>query len=444
MRARDAFSAMKAAGLEPVLAAAQRKVYKEDGIKGQVRLMLGAAQREELANLLGRVSARGDKVQVSLQALDAALSRSRFRVGLLDVLEAGYGPVVTRRQEREAAAARWTAWLQRVGDALPPADAVRAWFARVAAGESPSARWVRRAYRADADQAARAVAAVGAALARLPADLGGHELLAVFAAELTGNPHTFDGKEPAGLLLEHALRERFGQPPEGLPPSQARAFLLDQAGLGVDQVSSTVLVAHLAEARWAPLPQDGGAGGDSEAVHPMVAAMTACSGAWGVTLGEVRRWSGARAHQGRAFVVENPPVFEWLLRRLAEAPPERRATLICTGGFLSAAGLRLLDLLAAAGTEILYGGDFDRNGIVIAAGLAMRYGKLFRPWRFGPEDYRTAARGKAGEPLLAADREALLAVTGPMAATARAVAAGGVTAYQERLVEMLAADVMGT
>jgi len=273
---------------------------------------------------------------------------------------------------------------------------------------------------------------VAAALAGLPGDRGDHELLGVFAAGLTGDPHAFDAKEPAGALLEHALRERFGPPPAGLQPVEARAFLLDQAGLGVDQVSSTVLVAHLAEARLGRAPQP----------HPMVAAMTACSGAWAVPLGEVRRWSAARAHRGRAYVVENPPVFEWLLRRLADAPPDRRATLICTGGFLSAAGLRLLDLLGAGGAELWYGGDFDRNGIVIAAGLAERYGELFHPWRFGPDAYRAAAEGASGQPLSAAEREALLAVTGPMAATARAVAAGGVVAYQERLVELLARDMM--
>ncbi|MFO7274501.1 MAG: TIGR02679 family protein [Bacillota bacterium] len=432
MSAHEAFAALREAGLEPLLAAARRKVYEEDGVRGRVRLVLGPAQREELANLLGRVSVRGGQVQVVLQELDAALVRSRFRTGLLEVLEAGYGPIVTRRQEREAAEASWAGWLKAVGDRLPPAGAVRAWFKRLTAGESPSARWVRRAYRSDPELAARTVAAVGAALADLPADRSEHELLAVFAARLTGDPHAFDAKEPAGALLEHALRERFRPPPEGLRPGAARAFLLDQAGLGVDQVSSTVLVAHLAEACRA----DG-------TPHPMVAAMTACSGAWAVTLGELRRWSAARAHGGQAFVVENPPVFEWLLQRLAQAPPEHRATLICTGGFLSAAGLRLLDLLVADGTEIWYGGDFDRNGIVIAAGLAARYGDRFRLWRFGPEDYQAAAEGAMGPPLSDADREALLAVEGPLAATARAVVRGGVAAYQERLVEVLVQDLLG-
>ncbi|MEW8979273.1 MAG: DUF2399 domain-containing protein [Symbiobacterium sp.] len=85
----------------------------------------------------------------------------------------------------------------------------------------------------------------------------------------------------------------------------------------------------------------------------------------------------------------------------------------------------------------------DRNGIVIAAGLAARYGERFVPWSFAPDAYRLVARSPSGKPLSPQDREALMAVTGPMAPTARAVAAGGVTAYQEQLVDRLLEDVLG-
>ncbi|MDB4895129.1 MAG: hypothetical protein JWN15_1391 [Firmicutes bacterium] len=240
---------------------------------------------------------------------------------------------------------QWAEWSERVGSERPDEGLVRGWFQR----------------------AAKAVRAVGRALAGLPVWRGDSELLAVFAAAVTGDPHAFDAGEPAGLLVEHALGEQFERPADGLRPNEARALLLGRAGLQVDQVSSTVLVAHVAAATLAGVE------------HPMVAAMTACGGAWAVTLGEVRRWSGVRAHRNRAYVVENPPVFEWLLRRLAGEAPERRATLICSGGFLSAASVTLLDLLV-------------------------------------------------GE--------------GPLADTARAVAEGGQAAYQEQLVTMLCQDVL--
>lgn len=424
-------SELTRAGLEPLLAAAWQKIYEQSGLRGQVRVALTRPQQQELANLLGHPARRGDLTQVDLRELDSALRQSRYHVGLEDVLEAIFGPLVTRRQEREEAAIRWQEWLAALQAKLPSPPAVRAWFDGIAEGASPSGRWVRRTYGSQPDRAAGAVTAVGKALAVLPGQRGGHELLAVFAATVTGDPHAFDAGEPAGALLECALGERFGPPAEGLRASEARALLLDRAGLGVDQVSSTVLVAHLASATLEGRP------------HPLVAAMTACGGAWAVTLGEVRQWGSASAHRGRAYVVENPPVFEWLLRRLGRETAGWRTTLICTGGFLSAAAVCLLDLLAAKGTELWYGGDFDRNGLAIASWLAGRYPEQFRPWRMGPEDYQ-AAVAHGGRALPEKDEAYLLGLAGPLAATARAVASGGQAAFQEQLVAQLCEDMLGS
>ncbi|KKM11099.1 hypothetical protein SY88_10215 [Clostridiales bacterium PH28_bin88] len=429
MRVRDAFAELKRAGLEPLLVAARRKIYEQDGVRGKVAVRLGKTEREELANLLGRPAHSAEGIHVDLRELDAALGRSRFRTGLIDVLEAGYGPMVTRRQEREHADARWQAWLAGLGRAIPVDPAVSAWFDALAAGTSPSGRWARRAYAVDPDRAARAVTAVGRALAALPALKERHELLAIFAAEITGDPHAFDSGEPAGTLLDHALAERFEPPPAGLRRGEERALLLDQAGLGVDQVSSTVLAAYLATASV------------QGRFHPVIETMTEYGGGWPLTLGEVRRWSAVRARGHCAYVVENPPVFEYLLRRVAGEAPERRPTLICTGGFLSAAAVRLLDLLAAGGAELCYGGDFDRNGLVIASWLAARYQGRFRAWRLGPDDYRQAVTA-GGKKLPAEDKEFLNGMEGPLADTARVVAQDGLTAYQERLVGMLTADIL--
>ncbi|MDI6872214.1 MAG: DUF2399 domain-containing protein [Bacillota bacterium] len=131
-----------------------------------------------------------------------------------------------------------------------------------------------------------------------------------------------------------------------------------------------------------------------------------------------------------------PWVFEWLLRRLGREAPERRPTLICTGGFLSDAAVCLLDLLAAEGTELWYGGDFDRNGLAIASWLAGRYAEQFRPWRMGPEDYQ-AAVANGGRTLPEKDGAYLLHIEGPLAGAAQAVARGGQAAFQEQLVAQL-------
>lgn len=431
MSSAEALKELRRSGLEPLLAAARQKIWEQNGVRGQVRVALTRPQQQELANLLGRSVSHGSLTRVDLRKLDAALQQSRYHVGLTDVLEAAYGPLLTRQREREEASDRWQKWLAELWAQLPASPAVQAWFDGIAGGFSPSGRWVRRTYGSQPSRAAGAVAAVGKALTMLPGPQGKRELLAVFAASVTGDPHAFDAGEPAGALLEHALEEQFAPPPEGLRASESRALLLGRAGLGVDQVSSTVLVAHLAGAT------------SAEGPHPMVAAMTVCGGAWAVTLGEVRRWKSASAHGARAYVVENPPVFEWLLQRLEREPAERRPTLLCTGGFLSAAAVCLLDLLAAEGTALWYGGDFDRNGLAIASWLAKRYPSQFRPWRMDPEDYRAAA-ANGGRALSEKDRAHLLDLEGPLAETAQAVVREGQVAFQEQLVAQLSEDILGS
>lgn len=123
-------------------------------------------------------------------------------------------------------------------------------------------------------------------------------------------------------------------------------------------------------------------------------------------------------------------------------PPEGRPALICTGGFLSAAAERLLRALDCSGWTLCYGGDFDRNGLSIARSLATRYEGL-EFWRMGPADYDSAVTPGDRPSFSPADLEWLRSVDGPLADTAHRMAAVGRPAYQERLADVLLADLIG-
>ncbi len=83
--------------------------------------------------------------------------------------------------------------------------------------------------------------------------------------------------------------------------------------------------------------------------------------------------------------MENPSLLALAVRRFGpDCPP-----LVCTSGWPNSAAIHLLRLLADHGATLRYHGDFDGEGIRIAAYLLDK--TPARPWRMTAADYRAAA-----------------------------------------------------
>lgn len=429
---------LRSAGLGGLLGQLRGRIEQLDGVRGTVTLdsTLPESALAELAKLIGWAElqrrGRSGRLRLSLPEFDIRLQESRFAVTLLDVLESDGGALTMRSHRQREAELRWAQQLVRIAAAAPAGTPATRWIAGLG-GTGPSALWYRRVYSQSPSRAEEAALAVARALTHIQDTRGVSEPLALFAARLTGNPHSLDATAPAGVLLLKALAELRGSLPSGLSPSQDRAFLLSQFGLEVDAVSSTVLVANLR--------------GSS---HPVVEAMAGHGGAWPLPLSEIRGLKvaapgslspgtgGPRVRP--AYVLENPQVFEHLEHETRRFLPEERPTLVCTGGFLSAAAATLLDVLRATGWPMRYSGDFDRNGLAIARWLLDRYDNL-ETWRMTPEDYGLAVGDAGGPGLSPVDREWLKGLEGQLRDTARAMAERGLPAYQERLTEELLRDL---
>ena len=97
---------------------------------------------------------------------------------------------------------------------------------------------------------------------------------------------------------------------------------------------------------------------------------------------------------GPVWICENPVV----IAAAADELGSRCPPLVCVGGQPSAAGWRLLDLLAADGSEFRYHGDFDWGGIRIANAVRQRTGRgrsRWHPWRYDRVAYETVATAVA-------------------------------------------------
>jgi uncharacterized protein (TIGR02679 family) len=312
-------------------------------------------QQSAVADLLGDERLPGEYATVSVAALDELLVSS-VGAGVREVVAALLGPLddrTTRRALADAARAELWEWVTRhpVVAAQPAllewVDAVR----RVGlVGGS-----VERT-RDELDRALRVVAALPATGVPLP----------VLAEAVLGDPHALDEGTRCGGLVLRALAALYGVDLPG--DAQERRALWERAGVVEDELSSVVLVTGL---------RLGGVGGGvlricADAGH--VAALT---------LAQVRATSFFGTPED-VWVFENPSVLAVAAARFgASCPP-----VVCTSGWPNSAVIVLLRGLTRAGATLHYHGDFDGEGVRIAAHVMARTGAV--PWRMATDDYLLA------------------------------------------------------
>ena len=323
---------------------------------------LDDAQREALADLLGLDRLPDARPCVHLARLEEAVTELCGRTVRETVIEL-VGPLDDRAGERrrqESERAELWAWLDG-HDTVVAQPALADWTAscRVAGlvGGSPERT---RSLLTDALTV----------LAALPA---GAEPLPVFAARvLKGDSHALDDGTRLSALVLRALASLH----DTVPPQSAadRRALWTRAGVADDDLSATVLVGGLR------LSGDG--------LLARVGRVCAEAGqAASLTLAQLRA-PGAFIFDAdlvpAVHVVENPSILALAVRRFGpDCPP-----LVCTSGWPNSAAIHCLRLLADQGAILRYHGDFDGEGIRIAAYLLDK--TPAHPWRMSTADYRAA------------------------------------------------------
>ncbi|MDX2932780.1 TIGR02679 family protein [Streptomyces ipomoeae] len=323
---------------------------------------LDDAQREALADLLGLDRLPDVRPSVALARLEEAVTELCGRTVRETVTEL-VGPLDDRAGERRRQdgerAELWT-WLDG-HDIVRALPALADWVASCrATGLVDGSPERTRSLLTDALTV----------LAELPARA---EPLPVFAARvLKGDSHALDDGTRLSTLVLRALATLHDTAP---PQSAAdRRALWARAGVADDDLSATVLVGGLRPSGDGPLAR--------------VARVCAEAGqAASLTLAQLRAPGEFALDADPAPVVhavENPSVLALAVRRFGpDCPP-----LVCTSGWPNSAAIHLLRLLADQGAVLRYHGDFDGEGIRIAAYLLDK--TPARPWRMTAADYRAA------------------------------------------------------
>jgi uncharacterized protein (TIGR02679 family) len=399
-----------------ILEVAEAKYHSYSGLRGLV-LLEGDAELRAISGIRCRIIG---KSRVRLADLDEALRvRTRFRCTLHEALEAYFGrQILTRDEQAKRDEAAWAAVIEAMRDTVR-IESGRAAVRLLDWLEGDEAR-LRADWRTESDDMLRVVRVVARAMARLP-ETGPAVPLPVLADAATGNAHALDRTEAAGRYFERALYRTHPSAGVDWPLDAAgRDALFAAAGLTVDDVSSTVLASGLVGA------------------HPVITAARDTGSVLSLPLCTVDEIGNVAAWNGVAFVVENPSVFSAIRRDLADLPPASWPTLICTSGQLSLAARRLLDRIVSSGGHILYSGDFDAPGLMIARGLRRRLPEAMSLWCMDVESYRAALSRR--DALEDRDPGTLSGLEKDFPELSAAMAASG-AAYQESLIPMLTMDV---
>jgi uncharacterized protein (TIGR02679 family) len=318
---------------------------------------LSTRQQNVLADLLGLPRLPGEWASVSLAMLDNVLIES-VGIPAQDVVTRLVGPLGDRAGDRERAAARreelW-AWLRnhpvvRAQPALAP------WVSSVQraglAGGSASRT------RAELTRALRVLTELPASGVPLP----------VLADLTLGDTHALDEGTRCTSLVQRALAAIYDVAPPA--NAQERRALWERAGVADDELSAVVLAAGIQPA------------GEDVAAR-ILRVCTEAGQAAALTLGHLRAaaWASVPAH---VWVFENPSVLAMALTRFGRRCPP----IAVTSGWPNSAAILLLQKLGSAGTRLHYHGDFDGEGLRIAATVVARAGAA--PWHMTSADYLRA------------------------------------------------------
>ncbi|ATY16806.1 TIGR02679 family protein [Amycolatopsis sp. AA4] len=318
---------------------------------------LDTEQQTAVADLLGLAQFPGQYTSITLAQLDAAL-REVAGVDAREVVTRLVGPVGNRAEDRrkaaEARASLWH-WLD-VHPVVAAQPALRSWTASIRRAGLIEGSIERT--RLELERALRVLSELPATGVPLP----------VFADSALGATHALDdGARTANLVLKALTAIYDVAPPTNAPERRA---LWERAGVADDELSSTVLTAGL------QLPGD-------HVVGRILQVCRAAGTAAVLTLQQLRGSKLASA-PSTVWVFENPSVLALALARFGSSCPP----LVCTSGWPSSAGVALLKRLTQIGTNLYYHGDFDGDGLRIAANVVARTGA--KPWRMTSADYLAA------------------------------------------------------
>lgn len=349
-----------------------KEKYKSLGKMGGTIVItyLSEAEKEALTGFLRKDYSRQKSASISLEKFQKALAYTRFDgLCLEDILKKYFEEEITsNKDERERFLEKRKQFFQGCIQFFKGTIAGK-WLEDVMEKQYNAYPFLMKKYNNNKKQLRQHIEDVANAFNHLPCFFQDAKGIAVFASQITKNPHAFDAGTDCGMLLQYAIMYELG---ENKPQNaEEKAEIYYRVGILVDEISNYTICCGLRAITAGK--RHAGWQGFYEASESMQ-----------VSLKNLSTVESIMSPVGKVFVVENPAVFSSILDKLSGKP----VPLVCTYGQVKLASLILLDKLAVAGTDIYYSGDFDPEGLMIADKLKTRYKERLILWRYTIADYQ--------------------------------------------------------
>lgn len=347
-----------------------KKQYEKYGTcKGSIDLVLNDSNRECISGLMGKDYYGVDCVHITFRQLQKAILNTKYEnCDFNEVLKMYFNQgVFTNKHRQEQEQIR----VQNI-------------FKHFFKQEGKSKQWIYNTYtnrdsvyirivqasKENEQKCINTVCVVMKALNHLPMWENKKENISLFASYHTKNPHAFDKNTFAYYLMMHGIVYflKVDFPKTNLEQNE----ILYRAGLYQDGISNYCSVARLQAFNENNQPHLGWAGfyDSYEALNVNmdnllhIHFITCCD---------------------RVYIVENPSVFQALLKKIKKEKIEKIG-LVCTNGQLNYSAYLLLDILVNSNVEIYYSGDMDPEGLLIADKIKQRYPSI-KLWCYDVRQY---------------------------------------------------------
>ena len=347
-----------------------KKQYEKYGTcKGSIDLILNDSNRECMSGLMGKDYYGVDCAHITFQQLQKAISNTKYEnCDFNEVLKMYFNhDILTKKNRQQQEQIRvqniFKHFLEQEGKS-------QQWIHHIYTDHDSVYVRIVQASKENEQKCINTVDVVMKALNQLPMWQDKKENISIFASLHTKNPHAFDKNTFPYYLLMHGIVYflKIDFPKTNLEQNE----ILYRAGLYQDGISNYCSIARLQALNENYQPHLGWTGfyDSYEALNVNMDNLL-----------HIR----SIVYCDRVYVVENPAVFQALLKMIKKEKIEKIG-LVCTNGQLNYSAYLLLDILVSSNVETYYSGDMDPEGLLIADKIKQRYPSI-KLWCYDVRHY---------------------------------------------------------